>query len=122
MSRNISSIGCLVERTVEGGKEEHERLSTHTGKQHEIGSRQVGQFKEGTQDNDRCTPALCIVQKGLSRHTVHPFLQMIYDVKLTIFAHFYYLLFLFFDGFCFALDVVARLRTQRNPIYERGWF
>lgn len=24
--------------------------------------------------------------------------------------------------FCFALDELAKLRTQRNPMYDRGWF
>lgn len=56
MNVKIHSLGSLVERTVEGRDKEYEYLSTHTQEQEEVGSWQVGQLKQRTQDNDRCTP------------------------------------------------------------------
>ena len=45
MRREFLAVGGLVERTVEGGEEEHEYLGTHSEEQHEVCSRQVGEFE-----------------------------------------------------------------------------
>ena len=45
MCRELTSLGSLVERTVEGGNEEHHHLGTHAEEQHEIGTRQVGKLE-----------------------------------------------------------------------------
>ena len=52
VSGQVLAILGLVERTIEAGNEEHEHLSAHTKEQHEVGTRQVGQFKECTKDHD----------------------------------------------------------------------
>ena len=52
MRGQLHTVGCLVERTVKGRDKEYEHLCTHTDEQHQVGSRQVGQFKERTQNND----------------------------------------------------------------------
>ena len=114
MDIQIHTVRRLVEGTVKGGEEEHDDLSTHTQIQEEVGSRQVGQFKQGTQDNDRGTPAIGIVQECLARHAVHPFLQLIDEIQFTILCH--YLLRFDFLLFTLSLVVFAILRTQRNPI------
>ena len=70
----------LVERTVEGGEEEHHDLRAHTDEEHEVAARQVREFEECAEDNDRCAPAVCVVKESLSRHAVHPVLQAYHDV------------------------------------------
>ena len=80
MRRQLHAVGCLVERTVEGGDEEHNDLSAHAEEQHEVGSRQVGQFEERTQDDDGGAPAVCVVHERLARHAVEPLLQTIDNV------------------------------------------
>ena len=66
------------------------------------------QFEQCTQHNNRGTPAICIVQKGLSGHAIHPLLQPIDDIMFTVSRHLFLLLLL--------LVVFAKLRTQRKPI------
>ena len=117
MSRQIHAISCLVKRTVESRDKEHEYLSAHTQEQEEVGSRQVGQFKQCTKDHDRGTPTIGIVEERLSGYAIHPLLQTVYDIEFAILCHLFFLLL-----FCFTLDEVAIDRTQRNPMYERGWF
>jgi hypothetical protein len=39
--------------------------------------------------------------------------------RLSVFCYFFFEL---FTGFVFSLTEFARLRTQRKPMYERGWF
>ena len=48
MSGKLHAIGSLVERTVEGGQEEHEHFGSHSEEQEEVCSRQVSQFEQGT--------------------------------------------------------------------------
>ena len=117
MCRQVLAILGLVERTVESREEEHQHLSAHTGKQHEVGTRKVGELEECTENYDRRTPAIGIVEECLSGNAIHPLLQMIDYIELTVNCHcllvFY---FLFFLPLLFTLDVLAKLRTQRKPI------
>jgi hypothetical protein len=47
----------------------------------------MGQLKEGTSDYDRGTPTVSIVKECLTRHTIHPLLQAVYDIEFAIIAH-----------------------------------
>ena len=131
MEFQIHAIRRLVERTVEGSQEEHEHLGTHTQEQEEVSSGQVRQLKKRTQNNDRGTPRIGIVQKGLTRHTIHPLLQAVYKIQFTVCCHcdlqfddLPFTIYFFFDFFnlILSLVVLASERTQRKPTYERGWF
>ena len=87
MSGEFLAVLRLVERAVEGGKEEHKHLSAHTCEKHDVGSRKVSQLEERTEDNDRGAPAIRIVEEGLSGDTVHPFLKMVDYVEFAIYCH-----------------------------------
>ena len=115
MRRKLTSVGSLVERTVEGGDEKHQHLGAHSEEKHDVCSRKVGQFEQCSEDNNRGTPAICVVEERLSGHAVHPFLHTIDKVELAVFSHSYFF-FLFFRCFAVSLDELARLRTQRKPM------
>ena len=53
---------------------------------------------------------------GLTACISASLLQAVDYVELAVYCH------LFLDFFIFSLVVLARLRTQRKPMYERGWF
>ena len=110
MSWQLPPFRRLVKRTVEGRKEEHEDLGSHTQKQHEVGTGEVGQLEQGTQNDNGSSPTIGIIQKGLARHAVHPFLQPIDHIVFAIFCHF------IFPFFCLVLVELAKLLTQRKPI------
>ena len=114
--REVFPVGRLVERTVEGGNEEHYHLGTHAKVEHDVCAGQVGELEERSEDNYRRAPAIRVVEEGLARYAVEPFLQAVDYVELAVYCH------LFLDFFIFSLVVLARLRTQRKPMYERGWF
>ncbi len=116
MRGQVLAVGRFVERTVESRYEEHHHLGAHAEIQHNVGTRKVGQLEHRTEDNDRRTPTVSIVHECLSRHAVEPFLQPVDYIIFAVFCH------LFFDFLDFSLVVLARLRTQRKPMYERGWF
>ena len=87
MCCQVHAVGCLVKRTVEGGNEEHDYLSSHAEEQHEVGSWQVGQLEERTKNHDGCTPAVGIVHERLAWHAVEPLLQTIDDIEFTVLCH-----------------------------------
>ena len=60
--------------------EEYEDFRTHTDEQHQVGSRNMSQFEERTQDDDCGTPAVGVLHESLSCKGVHPFLQMEYGI------------------------------------------
>ena len=84
MSRKLSAISSLIERTVESRQEEHDNLSAHSQEDHQFGSGKMRQREESTCNNDTRTPTICIVQESLSRNTIHPLLQTIYNIIFTI--------------------------------------
>ena len=110
MGGQITAVGCLVERTVEGRDEEHKHLSAHTNEQHDIGKGKVRQLKKGSKDNDRGTPAIGIVEKGLTINGINPLLQTIHQIVFTMISHNDYLF------FCFPVVELANERTQRKPM------
>ena len=58
----------------------------------------MSQLKQCSEDNDRRAPTIGIIQKRLSRHAVHPFLQKIYYIIFTICCHITSLIFLISDS------------------------
>jgi hypothetical protein len=85
--RQFHAVGRLVEGTVEGCDEEHHHLSSHTQEQHEVGTRQVGQLKQRTENHDGGAPAVGVVHERLSGDTIQPLLQAVDDIEFTVSCH-----------------------------------
>ena len=51
---------------VETGDEKHQHFGAHAEEQHEVGTLDVRQFEKCTEDDDGGTPAVEVVQDGLT--------------------------------------------------------
>ena len=71
-----------VEGAVETGNEEHKDLRAHADEQHQVGTGDVRQLEERSEDDDGRTPAVGVVHECLARHGIHPVLQTGYKREL----------------------------------------
>ena len=72
-----------VEGTVEGSEEEHDNLCAHTDEEHDVAALNMCEFEQGTQDNDGCTPTVCVIEESLSWYAVHPVLEASDDIDFS---------------------------------------
>ena len=85
--RHHTTVGSLVKRTVESRNEEDEDLGAHTDEEHDIGTREMGQLKQRSKDDDGRTPTVSIIEECLACHGIHPFLQAVDEIIFTVCCH-----------------------------------